>query len=249
MRFVELPSIGPAIPEGLHGAITEPIRFRVAGNPQVFHGYEATVLADLCEAILDARRRGILHDQQKKIAQRAEVLLGAFARVGIVALVDEATGYQAERAKDELRKILEAYIAPELLPWTQRFPPEFYAQMFRLRGWKFTPGNSPKPMMAGKLTAQLVYERLPPGVLEELREVNPVQENGRRRHKHHQFLTNTIGHPHLDRHVSSVTTLMRVSKTWRQFKRFFEEAFPVPGTQTVLAIDPEDYEGDSAGAA
>lgn len=39
-----------------------------------------------------------------------------FARVGITALVDEATGYQYDREKNELQKILKAYIAEDLLP-------------------------------------------------------------------------------------------------------------------------------------
>jgi hypothetical protein len=38
-------------------------------------------------------------------------LLRGFARVGIIALVDEATGFQRDRTKDALSKILEAYIA------------------------------------------------------------------------------------------------------------------------------------------
>mgnify|MGYP003561277120 CR=1 FL=1 len=50
----------------------------------------------------------------------------AFARVGITALVDEATGYQYERENDELQKILKAYISEELLPWQKRFPDIFY---------------------------------------------------------------------------------------------------------------------------
>jgi hypothetical protein len=73
----------------------------------------------------------------KHLAETAQLLLRGFAHVGIIALVDEATGYQAERARDELNKILEAYIAKELLPWTRRFPDEFFRQIYRLHGWEF----------------------------------------------------------------------------------------------------------------
>ena len=62
----------------------------------------------------------------------------AFARVGITALVDEATGYQYEREHDELQKILKAYISEELLPWQKRFPDIFYKELFRLNGWNYT---------------------------------------------------------------------------------------------------------------
>ena len=241
-RFVGSRSLESHVSDGLLAAISNPVRFRLPNRNQTAWGYEATVLADLCDAVLRARRNGDLQQQQQEIAKQAEILVGAFMRVGIIALVDEATGYQAERARDALHQILAHYIAKELLPWTKRFPDEFYREMFRLRKWKFVPELGKKPMMAGQLTSAIVYERLPPGVLEELRRKNPVQENGRRKHVHHQFLTEDVGHPHLERHLVAVTTLMRVSKTWRQFDRLLDDAFPRPGTQTRLAVDPEDFD-------
>jgi hypothetical protein len=52
--------------------------------------------------------------QQEHIAKQAEILVRGFAGVGIIALVDEATGYQQDRARDALSRILEAFIAKEL---------------------------------------------------------------------------------------------------------------------------------------
>jgi hypothetical protein len=162
--------------------------------------------------------------------------------VGITALVDEATGYQEERDKQELQRILAAYIAKELLPWTKRFPDEFYENLFRLRGWQYRPLSVRRPLLVGKLTAQLVYEKLPPGVLDELRRVNPVDEETRRRkHKHHQFLTDDIGNPHLQKQLVAVTTLMKVSANWREFKRNFARAFPpTDGIQRDFGFEEEE---------
>ena len=72
------------------------------------------------------------------IADQCELLIRSFAKIGIIALVDEATGYQYTREKNELQKILKAYISPELLPWQSRFPPIFYTELFRLNGWDYT---------------------------------------------------------------------------------------------------------------
>ncbi len=94
-----------------------------------------------------------------RIATQCEILVRGFARIGVVALVDEATGYQKVRQRDELHKILEAYIAKELLPWTKRFPDEFYEEMFRLRGWGFDPESCKRPILVGKLTESIVYKR------------------------------------------------------------------------------------------
>ena len=140
-------------------------------------------------------------------------------------LVDEVTDFQYIRDKEDLNKILELYIAKELLPWARRLPDEFYRQLFRLRGWQYSPLSVKRPQYVGKLTNELIYERLPLGVLDELRKKNPVVRSGYRRHRHHQFLTENIGNPHLEKHIASVTTLMRVASNWRKFKSLFEKAF------------------------
>lgn len=59
------------------------------------------------------------------IASQAEILMRGFARVGIVALIDEVTGYQRDRKRDALAAILEKYIAKEMRPWLKTFQLEF----------------------------------------------------------------------------------------------------------------------------
>src|SRR6185312_6528107 len=101
--------------------IQHPIRFRHSSGGGVAFGYPATLLADICDAVLAARKAGVLQKQQEHIAAQAEILVRGFARVGIIALVDEATGYQRDRAADALSKILEAFIEKELQPWVKTF--------------------------------------------------------------------------------------------------------------------------------
>lgn len=223
-KFISTKGIKPKVSSKLNDMIKNPIKFKVT-HGGIAYGYEATILADICDAVLAARKEGKLHWQQEHIAEQCEILVRGFARVGIIALVDEATGYQEIRDRDELHRILELYIAKELLPWTRRFPPEFYKQLFRLRGWQYTPLSVKRPQYVGILTNELIYEKLPPGVLDELREKNPKTTKGYRKHRHHQFLTENIGNPHLERHIASVTTLMRVSANWRNFKSLFQRAF------------------------
>lgn len=219
----------PFIINGLDVAIQKPIRFVGVGsrttNPTA--GYEATILLQLCEAILKARDEGVLKtEQEKRYARQCDMLIRAFAKIGIIALVDEATGYQYDRARDELNVILQAYIAKELLPWTKRFPDEFFKQIYRLNHWEYREGNHKRPQVVGKLINKLIYEPLPPGVLTELRRLNPKTEKGYRKHKFFQFLTSETGHPHLDKQIIEVVTLMRISDDSGQFKQLFEKAFP-----------------------
>ena len=98
----------------------EPIICYIGGTKT--HGYEATLLVDICDAFLEARNSKHLSPRQKIIADQCEILVRSFAKVGIIALVDEATGYQYEREKTELQAILKAFISEEVLKWQKTFP-------------------------------------------------------------------------------------------------------------------------------
>lgn len=143
--FVTGEIIKPFVPQHVIEATQSPIKFK-APNGVASYGYEAIILADICEAVLAAREAGVLQMwQQGHIARRCEILVRGFARVGIIALVDEVTGYQKERDRNELQKILEQYIAKELLPWVKTFPDEYYEELFRLRGWQYNPLSVKRP--------------------------------------------------------------------------------------------------------
>lgn len=101
-------------------------------NGKMDSGYDARVIPMMCKVYLDARSAGKLTKGQVHLARASEILLVGLSNIGIIALVDEATGYQFDRERDELQKILKAYIAQELLPWQKRFPDVFYREIFRL---------------------------------------------------------------------------------------------------------------------
>ncbi len=236
--FLDAQNLQPFVSEELKNVIN-PITY-INKSGKETKGYNALILPLLCDVYLSARDAGVLTKKQIPLGIASEILVRSLSKVGILALVDEATGYQAERDRDELQKILSAYIAAELLPWTKRFPDEFYEQMFRLRNWQYRPLSTKRPLTAGKLTNQIVYEKLPPGVLDELRRKNPTDETGRRKHKHHQFLTMDVGNPHLEKHLAVVTTLMRISPNWRVFMSHFARAFPPAVEQKPLFEDEEE---------
>jgi hypothetical protein len=235
-NFASTKSINPFISEKLKEMITEPIRFRAYG--QLAYGYEATILPELCDAVLSARDAKKLNYQQEHIAKQCDILVRAFARVGIIALVHEATGYQEIRDRDALQQILKQYISEELMRWAKRFPLEFYKEIFRLKRWIWNNGKMPG--VVGKYTNDLVYSRLAPGVLEELRRLNPPTEKGYRKHRHHQYLTEDVGHPALSRHLYELLGMMRASETWEKFYRIAERNFP--RVNTTLALPFGDSE-------
>ena len=121
---------------------------------------------------------------------------------------------------------MEAFVAKELQPWIRAFPSDFYKEMFRLKRVPYS-SDLKRPKYFGHLTNNLVYKRLAPGVLAELKSRNPVQESGRRKHTHHQWLTPVIGHPKLLHHLGKVTALMTISESWADFEALLNKHLPI----------------------
>ena len=222
------------VSDELGQALNTPILFKNPVGGGNAYGYPATLLPDISEAVLEARRAGTLAAAHMEIAQRCELLVRGVARVGIIALVDEATGYQEVRARRALATILEEFIAKELQPWTRTFPYEFYEEIFRLKAWPGPHGGN-RPRVIGHYTNDVVYNRLAPGVLDELRKLNPpVQPNGNRRNRHHQWFTPDIGHPKLKEHLAAVIALMKASDDWESFKASLQRVFPALNSQLMM---------------
>lgn len=118
--FLTAKNLKPFIPTELYVTSSQ-IEFRRKNGGNAF-GYPAELLPKICGVFVDADEAGKLTEPQRKIARQARLLLRGLAEAGIIALVDEATRYQEVRPKNELQKILAAYISPTLLPWTERFP-------------------------------------------------------------------------------------------------------------------------------
>ena len=228
-------AIAPFIPDGVM-AKAEPITFRPPSGGKA-SGYNAELLPDVCEIYLEAREAGALPWQQRHVAQQAEIIIRGLARVGIIALVDEATGYQEIRQRDALAQILEEFVAKELQPWVKTFPPEFYEEMFRLRGLDYKTGQVQRPQYFGKLTNDIVYERLAPGVLDELKRKVDRSESGRPRERLHQHLTTDSGHPRLREHLASVVSIMKLSQDWADFKIKIDTIHPKYGHTQPLALE------------
>lgn len=229
-------SISPELLEKIHS----PAPYRPVNGGQIGYGYDADVLPAICETILDAKRANRLHKNQGYLVDSAMLLLRGLARVGIVALVDEATGYQEVRDRQALQAILDRFLRIELAAWAKRFPDEFYRHIFRLKNWQWKGMSVNRPQVVAHYTKDLVYARLAPGILNELEVRTPRAESGHRKAKFHQWLTDDVGHPALAQHLHAVIGLMRASKTWDQFLGMINMAFPKRGETLQLPFMSDD---------
>ena len=197
------------------------ILFTVGGNTA--YGYEATDVIDICNAYLRAREAGKLSPSQYMLAAQSEIFIRACAKVGIDALIDEATGYQSIRDADELQIKLKAYIAEDLNEWTKIFPREFFNQLYRLEGKNPVMPPKPYPKRFGRYVMLYVYDTLDKDVAHWLRKNNP--EPAGEKH-HHQWLTQEFGQPKLIRHLMSIMGIMKASTTIESFRENMNRAFP-----------------------
>jgi hypothetical protein len=224
-NFIAAKNLLPFITKEIRD-ILEPVEF-INKRGQRAQGYRAELLQMVCDVYLAARKEGdVLTPSQEPVADQAESLIRGFARLGIIALVDEATGYQRDRATDALAKILERFIAKELQPWVKTFPDEFYQHLFRLRGLDFPKDTVKRPQYFGYLTNDIIYSRIAPGVLSELKRTQPKTSSGKPKGTLQQRLTPELGHPKLREHLASVTTIMALSDDYDDFMAKLDKRHP-----------------------
>ncbi len=235
--FADAKNLQPFVSSYIEGGLKTMVYRDLRGR--VMAGYNALVLPQLCDVYLEARRKGALTKSQEALAIAAEILTRSLSKVGIIALVDEATGYQEVRDRVALQQILNKYIGQELAKWVRTFPQEFYKEIFRLKGWAFDPDSSKRPILMANITIDLVYRRLAPGVLAKLKELSPKDEHGRRKHKLFQWLTEDIGHPALKDHLSGLIFLAKSQDQWDSFCRAVDRVVPRFGDTLPLSFPEE----------
>jgi hypothetical protein len=207
-------SLGPEIP------------FKIPGSSMDAIGREATSVVEICEKYLEARAKKLLKGSQQKLAVQAEIIMRACAKVGIIALIDEATGYQKVRAEKALQLKLQAFIADDLQEWARKFPPEFWFELARLEGITYSPLS--RPLRWGKYFMAFVYDAIDKDVGKRLRAKNPNPQKGR---NHHQWLKE-FGKEKLNAQIASVVTIMKLCNNMEEFRTKFDRVFKKGPTQT-----------------
>jgi len=222
---------------------TKPVFFRTKSGKKTA-GYDAKLLPMVAEVYLQMRDSHIAQNksvpkQYQHIVWACDTVMRGLARVGIVALVDEATGYQEIRDKKALEQILDKYLTEEKAKWAKTFPDDFYKKLFNVRGIPYDPTTTKRPGFIGNDTNFIIYDRLAPGILRKLHELNPKTEKGHRKDKHHQFFTQDYGLPELKSLVEKVMFLMDAAGTgnFKMFKVMLQKAAPLQGSTIQLDLN------------
>jgi P63C domain len=194
-------------------------RFRIGPSVEAL-GYEAEHLIDICDRYIEAKHQGKLRSpSQDKLVRQAEIVMRACAKTGIIALVDEATGFQKVRAQHALQLKLQAFIAEELQEWARMFPDEFWYELARLEGVRYSPRH--RPLRWGRYIMMFVYDAVDEDVGNALREKNP---NPRFLKNHHQWLKEH-GRDQVNNQIQRVITIMKLCTNMDEFREKFATVF------------------------
>lgn len=210
--------------------LTKPIHYlSLHGKEEC--GFKAEVIPVVCELYLQLRQNNDLKKSQIPTAEVSEAIVRSLSKVGIIALIDEATGYQSARPRDELQIYLNKILSLELSEWCKTFPDNYFSNVYAIKRWPWHGMKKNHYQCMGHVTNDLIYNRLGHGILEELKARTPKDEAGNTSNCLHQWLSTEVGHPKLREHISAIMALQRIAMAqglgWKRFMDIVDVAFPI----------------------
>lgn len=239
MRFATSAKMSPYVAPEIRQKLENPIIFQgVAPGPNIplptVHGYDVTLLIDLCNAIIQAEEDGVLQARYSNISKQARVIVNASAKLGIKMLVYAVVGYKPE--DDAVIQAWKAFVSEEAKKYEQEFPNELYLAWQRL--YKIPIPARGKPWQFMHLTRRHIYYPLAKSqgkVLELLRALR--EKDGEQKRYLFQFL-NDIGARALRMHMGRVLEMAESAEDDAvSYERKFDERF---GDQQELDFLPKE---------
>jgi len=225
-RFLSSRAMSGAVGAELRKKLGEPLKFQWGSGgaglpPMLIHGFDATLLVDVCKAILQADADGELAANQSSVAKQARIILNASAKAGIKGLVYALAGYDATR--EETIAAFKLFVQEEAREYEKEFPDQLYAEWYRLYNLPKPERN--KPWKFKQLTENQVYRPLAKSNGKILRLTREQRDNSRSRwRKLHQFLSE-IGVKALRTHLGQLLGIARISKTEKEYEGHFKMLF------------------------
>ena len=219
----------------------------VEGLDRQVKGLPADVLIEVAQGFVSALHasqsedadRVKLTSRQREMAINASMFLAACAKVGLDALIDEATGYQYDRKQDALAVKLQAYLEDEMRKWEKTFPDELWREFARLTGW--TGPIYSRPKYWGKLVNELIYEYLDQDVARWLKENAPEPRHGQ---NYHQWLSGQFGLKKLVEHIWMVVGIAKTCKDIIELKDRVAQLNGRVPVQVRVYLPPPSKEGN-----
>lgn len=229
-RFLDGAKVASFVGGELREKLQNPLVFQwsgpvVKGPPAMVHGYDVTILIDVCKVIIAAEDE--LLRRQEHIAKQAHVILNASAKAGIKSLVYALAGFDATR--EDVIAAFKTYVRDEARQYEKEFPNQLYSEWYRL--YQLPRPERNKPWKFRQLTVDQVYRPLARSsgtILAMTRTRKAI--GGDPSKKLHQFLSK-VGVKALRTHLGQLLGIAMVSEDRGQYERHFEKVF---GQQLTL---------------
>jgi hypothetical protein len=240
-QYLIVESLRGFVPPGFKDQMIEFFIPGVSAPNTTTRGISAEAFIEICQAYVSAfESNALTTERQKEIAIKAAMFLAACAKVGFIAMIDEATGYQYERASDALQIKLKLFLAEEMRKWDKTFPDQLWEQFGRLTNW--TGGIHSRPKYWGNLVMELIYEYLDADVAQWLRENAPKPLKGQ---NYHQWMSEQYGLKRLIEHIWKVIGIASTCADIKELKRKMDELYGKrPGFQYAFKLVPNSGMGE-----
>lgn len=208
----------------------------VAVSGVVATGLKANILPRVCDVFVRAAKKFPENENIVKAAEAAYEIIMAFSEYGVIKWVDRITNYKYEEEDAVILRQLQEWVAPEILEWQEEFRSEFYKEIFRLKGWPYNPYSVSRPGVVGTYTNKYIYSFLPTDVFKFIKERTPKSKAGNYTVRLHQSLNKERGKEALRNQLVSVTTLLRIARSWDEFNQSFQRLYG----QTSLEFNDDE---------
>lgn len=193
---------------------------------------DCRVVTDFCRLMLALRKSGKIGGAYLDYAGNCEQFMLGLADVGLAALIDEATGYDKIKRRNEYQELFKSILREEHSDWVKEFPDTFFDGIYKV--YRLEKAGKNHPSFFGGIINKYIYYPLANShgaILKKLQAKDPVVECKGRRYKLHQFLTEEVGKPLLRKHINQVEALLLISSDKAMFKHNFKKLFPQPKDQ------------------
>jgi hypothetical protein len=158
-RFLSTQLMADFVGAEIRQKFENPLKFqssKLGAGPTV-HGFDVTLLIDICKAVIAAESSGKLGGARyANIARQAHIIVGASAKAGIKQLVYALAGYNP--TAEEVIAAFKLYVQEEAKKYEPEFPNELYAEWYRL--YSIPVLKRGKPWHFKYLTVNHVYHPL-----------------------------------------------------------------------------------------
>ena len=198
-------------------------------NGKIEKGYNSEDFMDVCSAFVTANLNNEqLTQAQKEIVKNANAYILACAKVGITALIDEATGFQDQREDDELQRKFNFFLNGTARDWEKTFPDELWIEFGRLTNWRGSIKE--RPRYWGNYVNDLIYKCIDEDVAQELKKRKSEDSSDT---KLHQFLNKDRGIKILNQHIWQIIGMAKTCSSITELKKIADKEFKKNNTKQI----------------